>query len=260
MVEDLASGNIETVRRAVETLTGTTIPIDATNNTALPAQEAQNTIDAVKQYQSVYINARNNTQGEANAASAAINSVKQTKAADINATDVTGAAVTSAKWQLSTIPGQTFTTITAIDNASGVISGIASKLASVTGNFIANVAAGRYARGTDHHPGGLAVVNDEGGPNYRELVTLPNGLSFIPKGRNVLFPLPKGSKVLRASMTKRLFPQYKDVWDILRILHSLNKWTLYNLLLFNLIRARQVLSSSPIPVKWYPRLLFCVIA
>ena len=210
MVEDLASGNIETVRRAVETLTGTTIPIDATNNTALPAQEAQNTIDAVKQYQSVYINARNNTQGEANAASAAINSVKQTKAADINATDVTGAAVTSAKWQLSTIPGQTFTTITAIDNASGVISGIASKLASVTGNFIANVAAGRYARGTDHHPGGFAVVNDEGGPNYRELVTLPNGLSFIPKGRNVLFPLPKGSKVLRASMTKRLFPQYKD--------------------------------------------------
>lgn len=210
MVEDLASGNIETVRRAVETLTGTTIPIDATNNTALPAQEAQNTIDAVKQYQSVYINARNNTQGEANAASAAINSVKQTKAADINATDVTGGAVTSAKWQLSTIPGQTFTTITAIDNASGVISGIASKLASVTGNFIANVAAGRYARGTDHHPGGLAVVNDEGGPNYRELVTLPNGLSFIPKGRNVLFPLPKGSKVLRASMTKRLFPQYKD--------------------------------------------------
>lgn len=210
MVEDLASGNIETVRRAVETLTGTTIPIDATNNTALPAQEAQNTIDAVKQYQSVYINARNNTQGEANAASAAINSVKQTKAADINATDVTGAAVTSAKWQLSTIPGQTFTTITAVDNASDVISGIASKLASVAGNFIANVAAGRYARGTDHHPGGFAVVNDEGGPNYRELVTLPNGLSFIPKGRNVLFPLPKGSKVLRASMTKRLFPQYKD--------------------------------------------------
>lgn len=210
MVEDLASGNIETVRRAVETLTGKTLPIEATNNTALPAQEAQNTIDAVRQYQSVYINAKNNTQGEANAASAAINSVKQNKAADINATDVTGGAVTSAKWQLSTVPGQTFTTITAIDNASGVISGIASKLASVTGNFIANVAAGRYARGTDHHPGGLAVVNDEGGPNYRELVTLPNGLSFIPKGRNVLFPLPKGSKVLRASMTKRLFPQYKD--------------------------------------------------
>lgn len=210
MVEDLASGNIETVRRAVETLTGKTLPIEATNNTALPAQEAQNTIDAVRQYQSVYINAKNNTQGEANAASAAINSVKQNKAADINATDVTGGAVTSAKWQLSTVPGQTFTTITAIDNASGVISGIASKLASVTGNFIANVAAGRYARGTDHHPGGFAVVNDEGGPNYRELVTLPNGLSFIPKGRNVLFPLPKGSKVLRASMTKRLFPQYKD--------------------------------------------------
>ncbi len=210
MIEDLASGNIETVRRAVETLTGKTLPIEATNNTALPAQEAQNTIDAVRQYQSVYINAKNNTQGEANAASAAINSVKQNKAADINATDVTGGAVTSAKWQLSTVPGQTFTTITAIDNASGVISGIASKLASVTGNFIANVAAGRYARGTDHHPGGLAVVNDEGGPNYRELVTLPNGLSFIPKGRNVLFPLPKGSKVLRASMTKRLFPQYKD--------------------------------------------------
>ena len=210
MVEDLASGNIETVRRAVETLTGTTIPIDATNNTALPAQEAQNTIDGVRQYQSAYINATNNTQGEANAASAAINSVKQNKAADINATDVTGGAVTSAKWQLSTIPGQTFATITAVDNASDVISNIGSKLASITGNFFANVIASRNARGTDHHPGGLAVVNDEGGPNYRELVTLPNGLSFIPRERNVLLPLPKGSKVLRASMTKRLFPQYKN--------------------------------------------------
>ncbi|HER5233876.1 TPA: phage tail tape measure protein, partial [Streptococcus pyogenes MGAS3370] len=38
---------------------------------------------------------------------------------------------------------------------------------------------------------------------YRELVVYPNGLSFIPEGRNVLLPdMPKGTKVLRASKTK----------------------------------------------------------
>lgn len=70
-----------------------------------------------------------------------------------------------------------------------------------------------HARGTDFHPGGMAMVNDQSGALFRELVTLPDGQSFIPKGRNVMLDLPKGSKVLRAALTKMKFPdikQYKD--------------------------------------------------
>ena len=58
--------------------------------------------------------------------------------------------------------------------------------------------------GTNYHPGGLAIVNDQRNSNYKEMVTLPNGKSFIPQGRDVLLPLPKGSKVLRADKTRRL--------------------------------------------------------
>ncbi|MGG5359334.1 hypothetical protein IGI57_000278 [Enterococcus sp. DIV0213j] len=66
------------------------------------------------------------------------------------------------------------------------------------------------AKGTNFHPGGLAMVNDQKGPTYEELVTLPNGKAFIPKGRNVVFDLPKGSKVLKASKTKQLVSKYAD--------------------------------------------------
>ena len=70
----------------------------------------------------------------------------------------------------------------------------------------------RYnARGTGYHPGGPAIVNDQLGPVYQELVHLPNGLSFIPSGRDVLIPdLPSGSSVLTAFETKNLFPSYAD--------------------------------------------------
>lgn len=61
-------------------------------------------------------------------------------------------------------------------------------------------------RGTNFHRGGPAVVNDERSNRFRELVTLPSGYQFIPEGKNVMMDLPRGSKVLRASLTKRLFP------------------------------------------------------
>ena len=70
-----------------------------------------------------------------------------------------------------------------------------------------------HAKGTNYHEGGLAMVNDQRNPNYKEMVTLPNGSSFIPEGRDVILDLPRGSKVLRADRTKRLmknlgFPRY----------------------------------------------------
>lgn len=70
-----------------------------------------------------------------------------------------------------------------------------------------------WANGTDSHPGGLAMVNDQKGGTFRELITLPGGESFIPSGRNVLLDLPKGTQVTKASQTAKLFnhlPQYAD--------------------------------------------------
>lgn len=59
-----------------------------------------------------------------------------------------------------------------------------------------------YARGTNGHKGGNALVNDGRGA---ELVQMPNGMSFIPKGRNVMLPnAPKGMKVLNAEKTARM--------------------------------------------------------
>lgn len=60
-----------------------------------------------------------------------------------------------------------------------------------------------YARGTSGHKGGNAMVNDGRGA---ELVQMPNGNTFIPRGRNVLLPnAPKGMKVLDAQKTAKLF-------------------------------------------------------
>ncbi len=82
-----------------------------------------------------------------------------------------------------------------------------------------------YAKGTNGHPGGNAVVNDGKGA---ELVQMPNGNTFIPKGRNVFIPnAPKGMKVLPAENTAALMGRNKptfhyaggtgdiDVWDYL---------------------------------------------
>lgn len=102
-----------------------------------------------------------------------------------------------------------------VSSANFVLSqiGSKSKLASVKG----------YANGTNGHKGGNALVNDGNGA---ELVQMPNGQSFIPKGRNVLIPnAPKGMKVLPANGTAQLMgrksPTYRyadgtgdfDVWN-----------------------------------------------
>ncbi|MBC1521400.1 phage tail tape measure protein [Listeria aquatica] len=60
------------------------------------------------------------------------------------------------------------------------------------------------ATGTNYHSGGPLLVNDAKGSKYEELVTTPNGQSFIPQGRNVLLDLPRGSSVLRGDKTAEL--------------------------------------------------------
>ncbi|MGH1637011.1 phage tail tape measure protein [Enterococcus avium] len=73
-----------------------------------------------------------------------------------------------------------------------------------------NSITGNYANGTNYHPGGLALVNDQLGARYKELVKLPNGHAFIPQERNTLLDLPRGSAVLKASQTAKLFPRYAE--------------------------------------------------
>ncbi|HEM9634171.1 TPA: phage tail tape measure protein [Streptococcus agalactiae] len=108
------------------------------------------------------------------------------KEASLSAKDNTAGGVSSAHRQLSTVNDKTVT-ITAVYKAVG-----AGKIGVVS----------QFAKGTNYHPGGLAMVNDQQGSLYKELVTLPNGQSFIPNGRDVILPLPKGSKVMKASMTR----------------------------------------------------------
>lgn len=71
---------------------------------------------------------------------------------------------------------------------------------------------GKYANGTNgvsHDT--VGIVNDQAGSTYREMVQFPNGKTIIPKGRNVMLPMPKGTKVLPADQTASLMnmPHFK---------------------------------------------------
>ena len=61
----------------------------------------------------------------------------------------------------------------------------------------------------------IGMVNDQAGGTYRELVQFPTGRTIIPTGRNVVLPMPKGTKVLPAGKTKELMqarniPHFKN--------------------------------------------------
>lgn len=156
------------------------IGINATDLTGNPSASANAAVNAIKQNFPIDINATNKTQGEANAASSAVNAVKQNSPIDINANNKTGGVI-SAVWNaISSLPAFKFIDI-------------------ITRHFTE-----QHAKGTDNHPGGLAMVNDQRGTLYKELITLPDGTSFIPEGRNVTLPLPPGTKVMKAGDTRTL--------------------------------------------------------
>ena len=110
-------------------------------------------------------------------------------------------AASSATNAINGIPTSHHTTITATEVVNKVV------------NSFSRVFGPRHEKGTNFHEGGLAMVNDQRNAVYKEMVTLPDGSSFIPDGRDVVLNLPRGSKVLRADRTKRLmknlgFPRY----------------------------------------------------
>ena len=113
----------------------------------------------------------------------------------INAQDNTAGPVWSAQSNINSVQGKTVY----IDVVRRMIGGAAAALG--------------LKDGTNYHEGGIAMVNDQRNAVYKEMVTLPDGSSFIPDGRDVVLNLPRGSKVLRADRTKRLmknlgFPRY----------------------------------------------------
>ncbi|MDE3837938.1 hypothetical protein C0966_00755 [Bacillus methanolicus] len=68
----------------------------------------------------------------------------------------------------------------------------------------------RYAKGTNYHPGGLAIVGDGGGP---ELIRTPSGQIGLSPAKSTLVNLPKGSEVLphretQALLKSGLIPAY----------------------------------------------------
>lgn len=184
--------------------------LTATDSTGGSTASAQGKINNVNQKSIPGILASDLTGGATGSAQGKINNVNQKSVPGILASDLTGGPTSSAKNNLNSVRDKSVK-VTAVDNASGVIRGIASWLGSLKDKVV-NVVTHhtKNEKGTNFHPGGLALVNDQKGGTYRELVTLPNGVSFIPKDRNVMLPLPRGSKVLPANKTKQLFPRYAN--------------------------------------------------
>ncbi|MEY8295254.1 lytic transglycosylase [Limosilactobacillus caviae] len=98
-----------------------------------------------------------------------------------------------------------------------------------------------YANGTQGHPGGLALVNDQEGDVYRESYELPTGeQGLFPAKRNFLTYLPAGTKVKTATDTANelsgMVPKYAggigsfnfDFSGISRALSSLNFGNLFS--------------------------------
>lgn len=74
----------------------------------------------------------------------------------------------------------------------------------------------QYAKGTGGHPqDGPALINDQEGNKYQEIVQNPDGSTFMAKGRNALVWLQKGAKVLNATMTERVLKSQQTLGSMI---------------------------------------------
>lgn len=97
--------------------------------------------------------------------------------------------------------------ISPIGNAvNGIISGVnwvLSKVGSKT--RLGKWSVPKFASGADGLPQDtVGMVNDQPGNTYKEMIVPKNGEPFIPKGRNVVLPMEKGTKIMPADQTKAL--------------------------------------------------------
>ena len=182
------------------------------NNTPSPVKpQLGNSSNAVNAGQSAI-----NKQNEWNSLSSPMKYVTADSSSAVNAAN-------SATNAINNIPTSHHTTITATE----VVNKVVNSFSRVFG----------HAKGTNYHEGGLAMVNDQRGTLYKEMVTLPTGESFIPEGRNVILDLPRGSKVMRAGLTKNFMrelgiPNFADgvgwkhseVANVTQRIKNVNEW------------------------------------
>lgn len=191
--------------------------VKAENNTAQGAADAKATVDAIKQGSPIGLFAVDMTGSQTASAQSKIDNTQQKQPASVKAQNDTGDGTSKAQAAIDKVMQRAPIAIRAVDNATTTVRSIVGGFPAFHTIKVVAEAAGslinkifKNEKGTNFHPGGLALVNDQKGPTYRELVTLPNGTSFIPQGRNVMLPLPRGSKVLPAGKTKQLFPRYAN--------------------------------------------------
>ncbi|GIO25091.1 tape measure protein [Oceanobacillus sp. J11TS1] len=105
----------------------------------------------------------------------------------------------------------------AVNGVGKAVNWVAKKLGldDIVGTWKPEDKLAWYAHGTKGHPGGDAVLGDGTGNNSgSELVSLPNGQSFLSADKPTIYQdLPKGTKVLPAKKTRELLsniPMYAN--------------------------------------------------
>lgn len=207
-VKDLASNDVKVVQGRIDSMTGKQLPIEAIDKTPSTVESVLYGINSIQQTSPIDINAIDQTGAQSAAAYAGINAIRQDSPIGIDAANRTQGEVSAAGSAVNTIRQNSPIGISAQNNTIGGINSVWASLSSLPSfkyiDIITRYFTQKHAKGTNNHPGGLATVNDQRGTLYKELVTLPDGRSFIPEGRNVTLPLPPGTKVMRAGKTRSL--------------------------------------------------------
>lgn len=129
------------------------------------------------------------------------------KSVPLGAIDNTGGGVNQAAITISKLQGKTVGIDADPSQANTKVQNLLGSIpTSRTIQIIASTSVAQKAKGDSNFAGGLAMVNDQKGSLYKELITLPTGQSFIPQGRDIVMPLPKGTNILKASDTAKMFP------------------------------------------------------
>lgn len=207
-VKDLASNDVKVVQGRIDSMTGKQLPIEAIDKTPSTVESVLYGVNSIQQTSPIDINATDQTGEQTASAYAGINAIRQDSPIGIDAANRTQGEVSAAGSAINTIRQNSPIGISAQNQTTGVINSVWASLSSLPAfkfiDIITRHFTEQHAKGTNNHPGGLATVNDQRGTLYKELVTLPDGTSFIPEGRNVVLPLPPGSKVMRAGKTRSL--------------------------------------------------------
>ncbi|GAX47320.1 phage tail tape measure protein [Pseudolactococcus reticulitermitis] len=229
--------NVLDAQNTINSLTGLQVDLTASNKTKPEKDAAQGTVNSMYG-KKVDLSAANKTKPEKDAAQGTVNSLFG-KTVGLFATNLAGQGKGEAQGTVNSLFGKTVGLFSdnlargGKDAAQGTIDsltrgpvsllatdntgvGIADANRNLSNNLpaekniVLNFLSGgiKLERGTNYHNGGVAMVNDQKGGLYKEMITLPNGQSFVPEGRNVLLDLPRGSKVLTARKTAPLIPKY----------------------------------------------------